>query len=240
MDIEEIIAQAAAAATANAAKGAAKDKKKLQTQAQVTADGPIARRAAAAEKSRVLLEAARAKEVKQGLDIVEELLRDISPNVLRAITRDDADRLLNSGVRLVIHFSKTDASSTIPSFTVTRGSVKTERNFHKNTIEQWASSEALFLDRYRQQGGNTSISSHHELMLELIEVNKENKRLRTMLMRAGEKALHESQHDAPMGPGSTEGIVAETPARAIEEMVPLSEAQAEGAENIGGGESASS
>jgi pyruvate-formate lyase len=232
MDIEAIIAKAAAAATAAAAKESAKDKKKVQ----VSVDSPLAKRAAAAEKSRMLLEASRAKEVKQGLDLVEELLRDISPNVLRAITREDADRLLNSGVRLVINFTKTDASGSIPSFTITRGSVKTDRTIHRNSIEQWAASEAMFLDRYRQQGGNPNISSHHELMLELIEVNKENNRLRMMLKIAGEKALQESRVDAPMVPGSTETVSQPpVPAGAVSDV-----AQPKSPENIAADSSAAS
>ena len=198
MDIEEIIAKAAAAAVASAKSNADKTKRKEQA----SPDGPLAKRAAAQEKARTLLEASRAKEQKAGLDLAEEFLRDISPNILRMITREDADRLMNSGVRLVIHFSKTDASGTIPSFTISRGSVKTDRTIHRNSIEQWAASEQMFLDRYRQQGGTPNISSHHELMLELIEVNKENKRLRLMLERAGEKAMREA--DGPMPPGSTE------------------------------------
>jgi hypothetical protein len=198
MDIEEIIAKAAAAATAAAKSNADKTKRKEQA----SLDGPLAKRAAAQEKARTMLEAARAKEQKAGLDLAEEFLRDISPNILRMITREDANRLLNSGVRLVIHFSKTDASGTIPSFTISRGSVKTDRTIHRNSIEQWADSEKMFLDRYRQQGGSLTASSHHELMLELIEVNKENKRLRLMLERAGEKAMREA--DGPMPPGSTE------------------------------------
>jgi|GEM_PF-4193741 len=209
--MDAIIAKAAAAAQAAKAKEMAKEKK-VERKIQVAADSPVSKRAAAAEKSRLLLEAARAKEVKQGLDIVEELLRDISPNVLRAITREDAGRLLNSGVRLVIHFSKTDASGTIPSFTITRGSPKTERTIHRKSIEDWAASEAMFLDRYRKAGGNPNISSHHELMLELIELNKENVRLRLMLERAGQKALRESQEeDGAMLPGNTSQTADVTP-----------------------------
>jgi len=210
MDIEAIIAKAAAAATAAAAKESAKESAKDKKKVLVSVDNPLVKRAAAQEKARTLLEASRAKEQKAGLDLVEEFLRDISPNVLRAITHDEADRLLNSGVRLVIHFSKTDASGSIPSFTITRGSSKTDRTIHRHSIEQWAESEKMFLDRYRQEGGNPNISSHHELMLELIALNKENERLRLMLKRAGEKALQESSVDAPMVPGSTENVVSAT------------------------------
>lgn len=217
MDIEEIIAKAAAAATAAAKSNADKTKRKEQ----VSADSPMAKRAAAQEKAKTLLEAARAKEQKAGLDLVEEFLRDISPNILRAITREDAGRLLNSGVRLVINFSKTDASGTIPSFTITRGSAKTDRTIHRNSIEQWAASEQMFLDRYRQQGGNPAISSHHELMLELIQVSKENARLRLLLERAGEKMARESQGDGEMLPGSTEVAVVQPEVR---ENIPATEA----------------
>ena len=222
MDIEAIIAKAAAAATAAAKDNEVKAKRKEAA----SADSPLAKRAAAQEKAKSLLDAARTREQKAGLDLVEEFLRDISPNILRAITREDADRLLNSGLKLVIHFTKTDASGQIPSFTVTRGSVKTDRTIHRNSIEQWAASEKMFLDRYRSQGGNPNISSHHELMLELIEVNKENKRLRMLLERAGEKAMRDA--DGPMPPGSTEVKLDSTTPDAtqpeVRENIPTTEA----------------
>lgn len=203
MDFEEIIAKATAAAKAAAEEAAQKAEKAKKREAASAADTAAAKRAAAQEKAKGLLEAARAKEVKQGLDLAEEVLRDISPNILRFLTREDADRLLNSGVRLTIHFSKTDDSGTIPSFSIQRsGAAKMTRTIHRASIEQWAASESMFLERYRRDGGNPSISSYHELMLELIRLNKENDRLRLLLERHGQEML--ARTEAPMVPGSTE------------------------------------
>lgn len=181
LDIEAIIAKAAAAAR-EAAEKAGEKAEKVAKRREAAVDSPAARRLAAQARSKALVDAARQREAKQGLDLVEELLRDISPNVLRFLSREDADRLINSGVQLIINFSKTDEAPSVPSFTIRRsGSSKLNRTIHKASIEQWASSETMFLERYRREGGDPNISSHHELMLEIIRLTKENSRLRNIV-----------------------------------------------------------
>lgn len=187
IDMDAIIAKAAADAVAAANKA-------NKAKAAAEASSAAAKKAAHQERAKTILEASRAREMKAGLDLAEELLRDISPNVLRFLTREDKDRLIKSGVKLIINFNATDQSGSVPSFTIQRSAGdKNTRTIHRASIEQWAASEAMFLERFRREGGNPQVSSYHEVMLENIRLMKNNNRLRLLLERQGQKMLEEAE-----------------------------------------------
>jgi len=182
MNMDEIIAKARANALAAAEAALEKQRRKEQQ----AADNPAARRAVAAEKQRKVLEAARQREAKLGLDLAEEFLRDISPNILRLMARDDIGRLMSSGIRLTINFSKTGEANP-PSFAIFRSGSKGERIIYRPVIEQWAANDAMFLEKFRQESGGIQVSSAHEMLLEMLRLTRENNKLRSYL----------SQRDAP-------------------------------------------
>lgn len=201
MDMDDYIAAALKAANAAKDKEQKKSEKSEKSERKVQIDSAAVKRAAAAEKGRTLLEAARAREMKQGSDLVEEFLRDISPIILTFMAREDAHRLRDSGHKLIINFSKVDGANA-PSYTVIGGSGKgkNDRLIPSASIAKWAENDAMYLAKYHSEGGPPTVSSRHEMLTELRRVNKENARLRLLLERAGERALEESK---PMPAGNT-------------------------------------
>jgi len=156
------------------------------------------RRKQAQEQAKKLQDIAREQSTRNGMDIVESWLRDISPSILRMAERDDIARV--DGLRVTVNFGKCDASSSPFSFIIQKnGNVKTQRVLHRPTIMQWAEHEQVLVDRYRQQTGEQfTASSTQDMLNEMIRMAKEIKSLRHLLNVAHNLNNDEGENEGPL------------------------------------------